>query len=159
MENKIVIKINPGQYEAIATTRKELAIEGLFIETGLCVTHVCEGKAPLPSICTMAYNMGNANVKSVFCTLEYYNSLPDKQKNQTGSDRKEDQIAGNGITLEQIREEYHKNDLCMGELLASFAADGLNLEEAFERYLEAKKWADGDKFFRMIDDNEPLEEL
>lgn len=63
------------------------------------------------------------------------------------------------VTLERIKDEYHTNDLCMGELLASFAADGLNLEEAFEMYLEAKKWADGDKFFRMIDDNEILEEL
>lgn len=159
MENKIIIKINPGQYEAIATTGRELIIEGVFIETGVLVTLVCEAKAPLSGVCTMAYNMGIANIKSVFCTLEYYDSLPDKQKNQTGADKKEDQIAGNGITLEQIKEEYHKNDLCMGELLASFAADGLNLEEAFELYLEAKKWADGDKFFRMIDDNEALEEL
>ncbi|WP_255498780.1 hypothetical protein [Dysgonomonas sp. ZJ709] len=159
MENKIIIKINPDQYEAILTTGRELAIEGLFIETGLYVTLVCEAKAPLPGVCTMAYSIGTANVKSVFCTLEYYNSLPDKQKDQFGAEKKANHIATDGITIEEIRKEYHENDLCMGELLASFPAGGLNLEEAFELYLEAKKWADGDKFFRMIDDNEPLEEL
>lgn len=63
------------------------------------------------------------------------------------------------VTLEQIKKEYHSNSLCMGELLASFSADGLNLEEAFALYIQAKKWADGDCFFRVINDNEAPEEL
>lgn len=47
--------------------------------------------------------------------------------------------------------EYQANDICMGELLAAIPADGLTLEEAFELYIAAKKWADGDKFYQMIE--------
>lgn len=61
------------------------------------------------------------------------------------------------ITLEKVKEEYHQNDVCMGELLLSIPADGLSLEEAFEMSIAAKKWADGDQFYRVIDDKEPEE--
>lgn len=61
------------------------------------------------------------------------------------------------ITLGKVKEEYHQNDVCMGELLLSIPADGLSLEEAFEMSIAAKKWADGDKFYRVIDDKEPEE--
>lgn len=62
---------------------------------------------------------------------------------------------GGKLKLEEIQAEYHKNDVCMGELLASLPARGLTMEEAFELNIAAKKWADGDEFFRVIDDTKP----
>lgn len=59
------------------------------------------------------------------------------------------------LTFEQIEAEYHKNDVCMGELLASIPARGLSMEEAFELNIAARKWADGDEFYRVIDGAEP----
>lgn len=63
----------------------------------------------------------------------------------------------NKITLEKVKEQYHQNDVCMGELLLSIPADGLSLEEAFELGIAAKKWADGDRFYRVIEDGKPEE--
>lgn len=62
------------------------------------------------------------------------------------------------ITLEQIKKEYHNSDVCMSEFLASVSAQGLNLEEAFDLYIAARKWADKDRFFchRDVDDIEEL---
>lgn len=54
-------------------------------------------------------------------------------------------------SLSRIMKEYQANDICMGELLAAIPADGLTLEEAFELYIAAKKWADGDKFYQVIE--------
>lgn len=62
------------------------------------------------------------------------------------------------MTLEEIKRIYHVGDLCMGELLATVLAEGLDLERAFQLYMEAIKWAEGDKFFRQIHDD-PLEAL
>ena len=61
------------------------------------------------------------------------------------------------MTLGKVQEEYRKNDVCMGELLAALPADGLSIEEAFELAVAAKKWADGDRFYRSINDGEPEE--
>lgn len=60
-------------------------------------------------------------------------------------------------TIEQIKTEYHQNDICMGELLADIPADSLSLEEAFELYIEAMKWAEGDRFFKQEPDGELIE--
>ena len=46
----------------------------------------------------------------------------------------------------------------MGDLLCSIPADGLSLDEAFELTIAAKKYADGDRFYRIIEDHE-MEEL
>lgn len=54
-------------------------------------------------------------------------------------------------SLSRIMKEYQANDICMGELLAAIPADGQTLEEAFELYIAAKKWADGDKFYQVIE--------
>lgn len=64
------------------------------------------------------------------------------------------------MTLEQIKNEYHNSEVCMTELLASISAQGLNLEEAFDLYIAARKWADGDHFscHRDVDDIEELGE-
>ena len=43
----------------------------------------------------------------------------------------------------------------MGELLDALPADGLSIEEAFGLAIAAKKWADGDRFYRSINDGEP----
>lgn len=61
------------------------------------------------------------------------------------------------MTFEKVKEEYHESDVCMGETLLSIPATGLSMEEAFELAIEAKKWADGDKFYRVIDDKAPEE--
>lgn len=58
------------------------------------------------------------------------------------------------LTLEEIQSEYHKNDVCMSELLATLPTRGLTMEEAFELNIAARKWADGDEFFRAIDGEE-----
>jgi hypothetical protein len=62
---------------------------------------------------------------------------------------------GGKLTLEEIQAEYHKSDVCMGELLASLPARGLTMEEAFELNITARKWTDGDEYFRVINDGEP----
>lgn len=63
----------------------------------------------------------------------------------------------NKMTLEKLKEEYFESEVCMGEMLLSMPADGLSLEEAFELNIAAKKWADGDRFYRIIDDGEQEE--
>lgn len=61
-------------------------------------------------------------------------------------------------TLEQIRKDFWNEDICMSEFLASTPADGLSLEDAFELYIGARKWADGDRFF-VDKDEDTLEEI
>ena len=67
------------------------------------------------------------------------------------------QQTGNKVTLDRIKAEYHGNYVCMVELLAALPADGLSIEEAFELAVAARKWADGDRFYRSINDGEPEE--
>ena len=57
------------------------------------------------------------------------------------------------MTLGKVQKEYRENDVCMGELLDALPADGLSIELA----ITAKKWADGDRFYRSINDGEPEE--
>lgn len=59
------------------------------------------------------------------------------------------------LTLEEIQAEYHKSDVCMSELLATLPAKALTMEEAFDLNIAARKWADGDEFYRVIDSGEP----
>ena len=61
------------------------------------------------------------------------------------------------MTLGKVQKEYRENDVCMGELLDALPADGLSIEEAFELAITAKKWADGVRFYRSINDGEPEE--
>lgn len=61
------------------------------------------------------------------------------------------------MTLDKLKTEYMESDVCMGEMLLSIPANGLSIEEAFELSIAAKKWADGDRFYRVIDDGEPEE--
>lgn len=61
------------------------------------------------------------------------------------------------MTLGKVQKEYRENDVCTGELLDALPADGLSIEEAFELAITAKKWADGDRFYRSINDGEPEE--
>lgn len=60
------------------------------------------------------------------------------------------------ITFQNIQQQYTDNDICMSELLASIPADGLSVEDAFELYIQAMKWSDGDKFF-VVSDGEQTE--
>ena len=62
-----------------------------------------------------------------------------------------------GKSILPVQKEYRENDVCMGELLDALPADGLSIEEAFELAITAKKWADGDRFYRSINDGEPEE--
>ena len=61
------------------------------------------------------------------------------------------------MTLGKVQKEYRENDVCMGELLDALPADGLSIEEAFELAITAKKWADGERFYRSINDGVPEE--
>lgn len=59
-----------------------------------------------------------------------------------------------------IKEQYFNDDVCMGDFLDAIqiseieTAIGtkLSLEDAFMLYVEAKKWADGDEFIQIKDD-------
>ena len=59
--------------------------------------------------------------------------------------------------LEFIKDEYRKNDLCMGEILANTSANGLTLEEAHELYKKSLNWSDGDEFYRKCGGSENIE--
>lgn len=69
--------------------------------------------------------------------------------------------------LEQIKRDYREDDVCMGDLLSCALVTGydesgdISFEDAFEIYIEAMKWANGDQFFRRIgeadEDAEPEE--
>lgn len=61
------------------------------------------------------------------------------------------------LTLNDVKEEYRKSDVCMGETLAFIPADSLSLEEAFQFYIEAMKWAEKDRFYVSKEDSLPQE--
>lgn len=56
--------------------------------------------------------------------------------------------------LDEIKEMYRDSEVVMGELLASISAEGLNLEEAHELYMLAQNYANGDRFYTILGDNE-----
>lgn len=64
-------------------------------------------------------------------------------------------------TLDYIKEQYQDSPVVMAETLASIPADGLSIEGAFELYMSAMYWSDGNRFFRIYEDreSEPLEEF
>lgn len=51
--------------------------------------------------------------------------------------------------LEKIKNIYEHDDLCMYDLLGSLKCseldESMTIEQAFELYVQAKEWADGDK--------------
>lgn len=59
-----------------------------------------------------------------------------------------------------IKEQYLHDDVCMGDLLGatpvseveSAIGSELTIEDTFMLYVEAKKWADGDQFIQIKDD-------
>lgn len=61
--------------------------------------------------------------------------------------------------LDFLKSEYHKYDVCMYEMLDDCCADGLTIGEAFEVYIEAMRWSDGDTFYKKQGGFEELEEL
>lgn len=61
--------------------------------------------------------------------------------------------------LKEIKAAYHESDVCMGELLEDFPADGLSIDDAFYVYMAALQWVEGDRFFRMLGGNEDKEEI
>lgn len=50
------------------------------------------------------------------------------------------------MSLPKLKELYHRDDVVMGEILASERADGLTIEESFYLYILAQNWANGDEF-------------
>jgi len=58
-----------------------------------------------------------------------------------------------------LKDQYFKADVCMAELLAATpisqfeeaAGSKFFVEDAFELYVEAMKWAEGDKFYQVKD--------
>lgn len=56
-----------------------------------------------------------------------------------------------------IRDNYHKEKICMGDLLAGMKVKELphgaelTVEQVFKLYMRCKHWADGDEFFREND--------
>lgn len=50
--------------------------------------------------------------------------------------------------FEFVKSAYLEYDVCMDEILNDCSADGLTIGEAFELYISAMNWSDGDKFYR-----------
>lgn len=63
------------------------------------------------------------------------------------------------LDLEDIKNTYFHSEVCIGEMLAFVPADGLTLEQAFNLYIEAMQWCEGDRFFRQTIEDSKLEEL
>ncbi|RHH14417.1 hypothetical protein DW228_06345 [Bacteroides fragilis] len=59
--------------------------------------------------------------------------------------------------LDYIKSVYSRSEVCLGETLASIPADGLTLEEAFDLYIVAMKWGEGDRFYRVDHEGDTFE--
>lgn len=59
--------------------------------------------------------------------------------------------------LKQIQREYSVSPAVMREMLASIPADGLSIVEAFDLYIKAMNWADGERFYRKASGENPEE--
>ena len=51
--------------------------------------------------------------------------------------------------VETIIKEYHKNDVCMHDLLAVLELKGFSIEQVFEIYAECMRESDGDITVRL----------
>jgi len=72
----------------------------------------------------------------------------------------EDLLQTQGEGFRKIQDLYEQDDVCMYDLLGAIKCSelgDLTLEQAFELYIEAKKWADGDKFY--VEKEDKREEL
>lgn len=59
--------------------------------------------------------------------------------------------------LDYIKSIYSRSEVCLGETLASIPADGLTIEGAFELYIEAMKWGEGDRFYQVPEEGDSIE--
>ena len=58
--------------------------------------------------------------------------------------------------LDEIKKEYVKSEVCMGEMLDSVSADGFSIEDAHWLYMCAMGWANGDKFYIHMGEDEDV---
>lgn len=58
--------------------------------------------------------------------------------------------------LEEIKKEYCDSEVCMNEMLDSVSADGFSIEDAHWLYMRAMEWANGDKFYIHIGEDEDV---
>lgn len=58
--------------------------------------------------------------------------------------------------LEEIKKAYWESEVCMGEMLDSVSADGFSIEDAHWLYMRAMEWANGDKFYIHIGEDEDV---
>lgn len=58
--------------------------------------------------------------------------------------------------LEEIKKEYLDSEVCMNEMLDSVSADGFSIEDAHWLYMRAMEWANGDKFYIHIGEDEDV---
>lgn len=58
--------------------------------------------------------------------------------------------------LEEIKKEYWESEVCMGEMLDSVSADGFSIEDAHWLYMRAMEWANGDKFYIHMGEDEDV---
>ena len=59
------------------------------------------------------------------------------------------------MVLNGLKDLYNKESLCMANLLAQTVVNDLTVEQAFELYIKAKQWADGDAFYIQRGDDKP----
>lgn len=58
--------------------------------------------------------------------------------------------------LEETKKAYWESEVCMGEMLGSVSADGFSIEDAHRLYMRAMEWANGDKFYIHIGEDEDV---
>lgn len=58
--------------------------------------------------------------------------------------------------LEEIKKEYETSEVCMGEMLDSVSADGFSIEDAHWLYMRVMEWANGDKFYIHVGEDEDV---
>lgn len=58
--------------------------------------------------------------------------------------------------LEEIKKAYWESEVCIGEMLDSVSADGFSIEDAHWLYMRAMEWANGDKFYIHIGEDEDV---
>ena len=58
--------------------------------------------------------------------------------------------------LDEIKKEYLESVVCMGEMLDSVSADGFSIEDAHWLYMCAMEWANGDKFYIHMGEDEDV---
>ena len=96
-------------------------------------------------------------VSESFLDKDSYCVVTGSKKDGDGEPYLHEQGKQKKLTLAKVKDMYGDSEVVMGEMLASTAADGLSVEEAFYLYIAAQNWANGDEFSQVLGDNDECE--